>query len=186
MKSTPTVASSEVLLSEWDFEKNTKLGLDPYILTQGSGYHAWWICSLGHNYEATINSRRRGTGCPYCCNKKVLQGFNDLEYLFPDIAAEWHPTLNGEAKPSDYTYGSGYHAWWICPFKHEYRKTIQERTQGKGCPVCSKSLKTSFPEQAVFYYIKMAFPDAINSYKEIFENGMELDIYTINKSRYRI
>ena len=28
-----------------------------------------------------------------------------------------------------------------------------------------------------FYYIKKQFPDAINRYKDIFNNGMELDIF---------
>lgn len=177
MRKTPTISASEKLMAEWDIEKNKELGLDPYKLTQGSGYIAAWICPLGHKYDAAINSRKRGSGCPYCCNKKVLKGFNDLEFLYPDIASEWHPTLNGEAKPSDYTYGSGYNPWWLCPFKHEYQKPIHERIRGKGCPVCSRSLKTSFPEQAVYYYIKKAFPDAVNSYKDIFDNGMELDVY---------
>ena len=38
-------------------------------------------------------------------------------------------------------------------------------------------MNISFPEQAVYFYIKKAFPDAINSYKDIFDNRMELDIY---------
>lgn len=51
------------------------------------------------------------------------------------------------------------------------------RNRGTGCPICNKSQKSSFPEQAVFFYIKKEFPDAINGYKDIFENRMELDIF---------
>ena len=48
---------------------------------------------------------------------------------------------------------------------------------GHRCLECSNRLRTSFPEQAVYFYIKEKYPDAINSYKEVFSNGMELDVY---------
>ena len=177
MNTTPKVSSSKQLMSEWDFEKNRKNGRDPEKLTLGSGYNVGWICPLGHKYDATINSRHRGTGCPYCSNTKVLKGFNDLETKYPEIAKEWHPDKNGDLKPSDVTYGSGKEVWWICKYKHEYQRPVKTRVHAQGCPICSKALKTSFPEQAIFYYIKKAFPDAVNNYKDIFDNGMELDIY---------
>ena len=49
--------------------------------------------------------------------------------------------------------------------------------QETGCPNCLKHRKTSFPEQAIFYYIQKIFPDAMNSYTDSFDNRMELDIY---------
>ncbi len=53
------------------------------------------------------------------------------------------------------------------------------RTNGAGtkCPICNSGRQTSFAEQTLFYYVKKVFPDAVNSYKEIFTKGMELDIY---------
>ena len=177
MNSTPKVASSEKMMSEWDFEINDQRKLDPYSLSLGSGYIAGWICPKGHKYDASINSRKRGSGCPYCCNKKALRGFNDFGTKYPEIAKEWHPTKNGDSTPYDFTYGSGQKAWWICPFKHEYQMCLRDSGRGVGCSVCARALKTSFPEQAVFYYVKKGFPDAISGYKDCFNNGMELDIY---------
>lgn len=49
--------------------------------------------------------------------------------------------------------------------------------RGTGCPKCSMVNHTSFPEQAIFFYIKKAFSSAVNSYKDIFSDGMELDVY---------
>ena len=72
---------------------------------------------------------------------------------------------------------SNTYAFWKCKYGHKWRAKINNRYYGRGCPECSKRLKTSFPEQAVYFYIKKKFPDAINSYKEIFKNGMELDVY---------
>lgn len=55
---------------------------------------------------------------------------------------------------------------------------ISNRTvRHQGCPICARMAQTSFPEQAIFYYVKQAFPNAINSYQTIFDNEMELDIY---------
>ena len=48
---------------------------------------------------------------------------------------------------------------------------------GTNCPICFKGRQTSFAEQAFYFYIKKVYPDAINSYRDIFNNGMELDIY---------
>ena len=66
-----------------------------------SNRKAWWICEKGHSFQAVIASRAKGTGCPYCTNRKVLAGFNDLATVEPRIAAEWHPTLNGALTPGD-------------------------------------------------------------------------------------
>lgn len=53
--------------------------------------------------------------------------------------------------------------------------------KGQGCPRCAGYLHTSFPEQAIYFYVKKAFPDAINSYKQLFDQGMEIDIYIPSK-----
>ena len=72
---------------------------------------------------------------------------------------------------------SNTYAYWKCKYGHKWKAKISNRYHGRGCPECRKGLKTSFPEQAVFYYIKKVFPDAINSYKDVFSNGMEIDVY---------
>ncbi len=57
-------------------------------------------------------------GCPYCAGRKVLKGFNDLFTCMPEIAAQWHPTLNGTLTPYDVTHGSKKKVWWICEQGH--------------------------------------------------------------------
>lgn len=68
-------------------------------------------------------------------------------------------------------------AWWKCKYGHSWQAKINNRYNGRGCPICRYRLKTSFPEQAVFFYVKQLFTDAINGYTDIFKNGMELDIF---------
>lgn len=67
---------------------------------------------------------------------------NSLEYKYPEIAKEWHPTKNGRLKPNDVSFGSHFDAWWVCPIGHEYLKKVYRRTDirehSKGdCPYCA-------------------------------------------------
>ncbi|WP_225080854.1 zinc-ribbon domain-containing protein [Streptomyces sp. CoT10] len=32
----------------------------------GSQHKVWWRCPVGHEYQARISNRSRGTGCPAC------------------------------------------------------------------------------------------------------------------------
>ena len=68
-------------------------------------------------------------------------------------------------------------AWWKCKYGHSWEAKINNRFHGRGCPICRCRLKTSFPEQAFYYYVKLIYSDAINGYTKIFKNGMEIDIY---------
>ncbi len=162
------------LMKEWHPTKNI---YSPFEIMPGTHKKAWWICPQGHEWESAVHSRTQGIGCPYCCGKKVLKGFNDLATVNPDLAAEWHPTMNGDLTSADVTDASGKKVWWLCKNGHAYEATVYSRKIGKGCPKCSYRLRTSFPEQAIYYYIKQVFPDAISGYKELFKSPMELDIY---------
>ena len=169
--------SNPELSEEWNYEKNNNL--TPYDVTAGSHKKVWWLCGKGHPYEQFIIKRaNRGYSCPYCSGHKVLRGFNDLATLNPRLAKEWHPTKNGDVTPYDVTTGSEKKAWWLCPLGHEYPATIRDRnSDNTQCPICNAKRQTSFPEQAIFFYVKKLYPDAINRYREIFEHSMELDIY---------
>lgn len=165
------------LAAEWNYEKN--VNITPHDITAGSNKKVWWLCKEGHTYEQSIFKRNnRGYSCPYCSGHKVLKGFNDLATVNPHLAKEWHPTKNNNLTQFDVTAGSGKKVWWMCPLGHEYQATIHDRnSDNTQCPICNAKSQTSFPEQAILFYIKKLYPDAINRYKEIFEQSMELDIY---------
>lgn len=167
------------LLKDWDYQKNI---LKPNEVTARSNRKVWWICNKGHSYEATTAKKTDGQGCPYCSNKKVLKGYNDLSTTHPDLAKEWHPTENGALKPTDVVAGSAKKVWWMCLKGHEYQAKVCARSiLHNGCSKCKEGNQTSFPEQAIYYYVKQVFPDAINRYRDIFDNGMELDIFIPSK-----
>ena len=168
-----------LLLKEWDYDKNLK---SPEEYTPSCNEKVFWKCSkCGYEYEAKINNRANGRGCACCANLVVVKGVNDLATTHPKLAAEWHPTKNGDLSPEKVTYGKGKKAWWICPEGHEYPATILHRSHGTNCPICNSGRQTSFAEQAVYFYIKKLFNDAISRYTDIFKNSMELDIYIPSK-----
>ncbi len=119
----------------------------------------------------------RGRGCPVCNRKIVEKGKTDLESCFPFLAKEWLSVKNGK-QPNEVFAHSHSKVWWKCSIcNNEWEATVDSRTRGNGCPACSKRLQTSFPEQAIFYYVKQSYPDAINRFTEIFDRTMELDVF---------
>ena len=68
-----------------------------------------------------------------------------------------------------------------CRICHNEWKVLPNKLlAGNGCPVCASRRKTSFPEQAIYYYVKKIFSDAINRYKVV-SDKCELDIYIPSK-----
>ena len=121
------------LAKEWDYEKNTA---KPNELKSGSNTKVWWICKLRHSYEASIVNRVKGTGCPYCANKKILKGYNDLSTTNPILAQEWNYEKN-KIRPDEVMNFTRRKVWWRCPKGHEWEADIGSRSSGSGCPICS-------------------------------------------------
>ena len=112
--------------------------LSPDSIPYGSTKKVWWKCKKGHRWQATVNNRTSGhTGCPYCSDKAVWPGENDLASRYPDLAKEWHPTKNIPLTPSDVLPGSEKKVWWQCSKGHEWMAKIRSRVTGSGCPICT-------------------------------------------------
>lgn len=123
------------LLREWDDAANG--GLTPKRITYGSGKKVWWRCAKGHTWQAVVNSRSSGSGCPACGGRTVVPGENDLASVLPELARQWHPTKNAPLTPERVARGSHRMVWWRCERGHEWRAAVKSRTAGNGCPVCA-------------------------------------------------
>lgn len=108
------------LAKEWDYEKNG--GLRPEDVSCGSTKKVWWMQFIKNpvtgkmmksEWKASIANRVNGNGNPIASNQMVMSGYNDLEFLHPDVAAEWNYERNGTLKPSMVTCGMCKKVWWV-------------------------------------------------------------------------
>lgn len=110
--------------------------LKPSSYRAGSSNVVWWQGECGHEWKRAIQNMVTNPTCPQCYGNKVNPGKSDLATTNPELAAEWHPTKNGEQTPADYQAGNGYKAWWQCAEKHEWQASIYSR-KTRNCPVCA-------------------------------------------------
>ena len=125
------------LINQWNYKKNNNSILE--TVTTGSGKKVWWVCDKGHEWEASILNRSQGRNCPYCSNKIILPGINDLATYFPDIASEWNYERNKDAFPWNVAPHSQRKVWWKCSTcNYEWPASIANRTStnGSGCERC--------------------------------------------------
>jgi hypothetical protein len=115
--------------------------LTPSDVTVSSGKTAWWKCEKGHEFQALISNRNKGSGCPYCAGHKPIVGETDLATKKPELALEWHPTKNDGLLPTDITASSGKKVWWLCKEGHEWEAAVYSRSCGNGCPLCRRKKK---------------------------------------------
>ena len=156
------------IAAEWHPTKNG--GLTPRQVPFGSQKKYWWLCSNGHEWDTKVGNRTgRGSGCRICSGNEVQQSYNDLQTERPEIAAEWHPELNGSVTPSEVSAGSPKKRWWLCPrYGHSYEMSVSRRTGTKkgNCPYCSNQkllagfndLATRNPELAAQFDLERNFP----------------------------
>mmetsp|Transcript_1971 Transcript_1971/g.3013 ORF Transcript_1971/g.3013 Transcript_1971/m.3013 type:complete len:491 (-) Transcript_1971:264-1736(-) len=129
----------------------------------------WWQCpeDTSHEWLATIFWRSRGGGgCPVCRKSrkavammkekerekdnqnhssgipmmKVVSKGVTLAKGRPDLATQFHPSLNGDLSPDNICIGSGKKVWWTCSLypSHIWQASVLSRAKHKSnCPWCS-------------------------------------------------
>ncbi|PEF81414.1 zinc-ribbon domain-containing protein [Bacillus toyonensis] len=96
-----------------------------------------WKCHNGHEVENRVMYRVRTNGCPKC-KGTVLTDVNNLQFLYPDIAKEWHYEKNHPLTPRNVRAKSGKLVWWKCEKDHKFQAYISNRTKREDkCPYCS-------------------------------------------------
>ncbi|WP_158710027.1 zinc-ribbon domain-containing protein [Streptomyces katrae] len=137
------------LAAEWHPTRNT--GLDLAAVTAGSHRVVWWqCCSCGAEYRAKVFHRVRGLArCPGCSERVRYQ---DLATESPQVAALWHPDLNGTLTPAQVKAGANITVWWLCPAGHEpWSAHVAQVYLGyQECPRCRKHTYASRQEIALF------------------------------------
>ena len=143
------------LAREWS-ERN--LPLTPDRVMPFSRKKLWWKCPQGHEWQATANSRSRGSKCTVCRNRLIIPGLNDLPARYPELMKEWSGK-NGSLKPDQMlAKDAAQSVWWTCgKCGRDYHRTIAGKLADRtGCPWCSgrllergfNDLATTHPELA--------------------------------------
>lgn len=159
----------------WDYQKNGVL--NPKTVGLKSHHKVWWKCSQGHSWQSKISHFTDGHRCPYCDGQRAIEGVNDITNTNASLAAEWDYEKN-KTPITKVMQSSGIKYWWKCSFGHSWQASPAHRSAGEGCPICSSTSKTSFPEKCLFHYIKHFFLDAEPNYKNPKLLGnFELDVY---------
>ncbi len=129
------------IAAQWHKTKNGNL--TPSDVVAGSNKKVWWQCSVAtdHEWESSPNTRTsQRTTCPCCLGRRLVES-NCLAITHPELAAQWHPTKNGDLTPYDLTAGNNKKVWWQCSVAadHEWKTSPNNRTSGitTGCPCCS-------------------------------------------------
>jgi len=123
----------------WLQIKNRPLILLSDIYVKNTGILKWKCLKddCGEIFERSWDLIQRGGMCLYCVGHMVSKS-NCLAIKRPDLASEWHPTLNGDLTPYDVTCGDdSKHIWWQCGInsKHIWKSYIYNRMICN-CPYC--------------------------------------------------
>lgn len=102
-----------------------------------------FYCSKGHHWPAKLSNIFLGKGCPYCANRKVWVGYNDLWTTNPEIAM----LLENKDAGYLYTKGSEHKENFICQDCGAIlNKVINNvRRRGLSCDVCGDGI--SYPNK---------------------------------------
>jgi hypothetical protein len=135
---TNSLARFPELVAQWHPTRNGDLRPEDVVASTHRGL--WWKCPEGPDHEWKTNGEKRtkrNSSCPFCIGQKVSITNNVLSV--PEMAAQWHPTRNGNLRPDNFTAGTQTKFWWKCPVgpEHEWRTTAAARKKGSRCPFCS-------------------------------------------------
>jgi hypothetical protein len=127
------------LVKQWDGPANGDLS--PTNVSAGSGRLVWWTCPVSpdHRWRAKPNNRTRGSGCPFCANRRVSVT-NSLAALLPELAGEWLSERNGAITPEAIVATATRRVWWQCRHDrlHVWRASVRDRARDLAlCPFCS-------------------------------------------------
>ena len=116
----------------WNEEANGSIA----NYTHASGIEVNWKCSNGHEWKSKIYKQVKSNKCPYCEDRLLIKGQNDIATVYPNLAKEWDSEAN-EMKPTEVKASTGTYAFWKCSKGHSWKSNIGNRISGKGCPYCA-------------------------------------------------
>lgn len=126
------------LVAEW----HPRNDATPSQFGPGSQRKVWWRCPVGHEYQARISNRSRGTGCPVCARAgrdAPAMRLADMPELFAQVDPDTAP-----ADVAELLVNSRVRLAWRCSRGHRWEAKVSHRTvAGSGCPACARRKRAS-------------------------------------------
>ena len=97
------------LIKEWHPTKNGKS--NPRNVTCDHAEEVWWLCEIGHEWEATVKSRMVGDRCPLCVTELPKEPSQQTE----EYLQQPHKTHGGRAVDPCHTLEVHQHEMPLCP-----------------------------------------------------------------------
>lgn len=153
--------------------------------SQGSDANVTWTCPVHplHIWNTTIHNRINKSSCPFCSNRKIISGSNDLATTHPDLTEKLVDPNNATVV----SFGTSQKLTWKCEFDPEHTwESPPGRLLGPkpaGCTQCYKE-KRSAPENELFAILTKLLPPSsqiITSDRTTLSNNTELDIIIPDK-----
>lgn len=131
-------------------------------------------------FKMDFSNIEHGIGCPICCGRQIGK-YNNLLYLYPEIAKEWDYNKNYPIKPENVAPHTNKKYHWICKMGHSYYISPNSRCGSKqtGCVICNLSkgeekIKEFLNSHFIKYEHEFRFNDCRN------KNPLPFDIYLHN------
>ena len=175
---------------DWDYDDERNQPYKPSDFLSGSNRLVYWkghVCGYKGETPTTILSHAKAM---FPCEKCAIAGRTSNRYgeepivkTNPELLQEWDFERNDKDGifPENITnHNSKTQIHWVCKRGHHWRKSVSYRlhnTLGK-CPKCQAEIHTSFPEQAIFFYLSRQL-ECINAYP--LKNNSHIDIYIPSK-----
>lgn len=111
----------------------------------------WWRCGqCSGEFRAAVFHRTRGLArCPRCSGRTI---YRDLAAESPEVAAWWHPDLNGTLTPDQVRACANTKVWWICTKGHASWQAEVSHVflRLRSCPRCNVRVGVSRQETELF------------------------------------
>lgn len=128
--------------------------LEPYKNANTKIQFRCRVCQ--HEWPAKPSHVLNGHGCPVCGGSMRKDNDTFLAQL---------SKINPMIEPLEPYTNARNKILCRCNYcKNEWPATPDKLLQGNGCPNCDKRNKTSFPEQAIYFYLRQVYPDALDRY----------------------
>jgi len=136
--------------------------------------HITMKCDKGCGFTKSVRprdlireiDRAGGLQCPKCGGGKNFGAtpWHNVALKHPEIAAEFDEKRNNGLRAEDISPSDDKEYWFKCKKCHNHflMRMNNRCYRGDSCSVCNDRKKTSFIEQALYYYIKKCFPSAVN------------------------